>query len=125
MYDDIERLLDKISFKLKKIAKNMGLNWSDFAIFLCLFTLIFVLSGGLSVLINPDLNRLIAPQITGGQSPLEFSIFLVTNSLSFISVYLIYKATSKARPDISLATIGVILLVFMILISMFLLTLKT
>jgi len=122
MYRYLESKIERIKLKVKRSVKRISLTTS--IQYIVIFILIFILSGGVSLIVNPNLNAIITLQTTGGESPLEFTIFMIINIVAFLGIYIMYKAVKGINPDTGLAVIGTILLILSILISIYILSLK-
>jgi len=85
---------------------------------------VFVLSGGIALVVSPDLRALFTTQVTGGESPLEFTIFALLNAIAFLSLYGLYRAVGRPSPDVGTAAISLILLVASMAAMLYLLHLK-
>jgi hypothetical protein len=129
MYDKIDKMLGRvgrwINNKLyKSLSKSKLLRSNILAQLLILLIAIFLLSGGMALLVNPNLKAIIVPSIVGGESPLEFTIFFFINIIFFISLYLIYQGASKSILDTGMIVGGIILFIIVIVIDLFLLLIK-
>lgn len=85
---------------------------------------VFILSGGIALVVSPDLRALFTTQVTGGESPLEFTIFALLDVIAFLSLYGLYRAVGRPSPDVGTAAIGLILLVASVAAMLYLLHLK-
>lgn len=129
MYNKIDEALGRVSGWInnkiyKSLSRSKLLRSDTLPQFLIILITVFLLSGGMALLVNPNLQAIIVPSIVGGESPLEFTIFFFINLIFFVSLYLIYHGASKSILDTGMVIGGIILFIIIVVIDLFLLLLK-
>ncbi len=122
--DVISKLYSVVNRICSPLVKRRRLELKAVIIFSVVSLLIFILSGGIALVTNPDLKVIITPRISGGESPLEFTIFFILNYILFLSFYMIIKGVKKGKVDNALVAGGLALLFIVVVINWWLLLMK-
>lgn len=128
MYTLIEEIIKKINNKILKFFPSLKryttVDIYNFASIILVTILIFILSGGITLVINPNLRAFLTSGVSGSESPLEFTLFFSVNYISFLSLYMITRGFRRGKLDNMLIVVGIILFIITILINWFLLIIR-
>jgi|Deesub1362B_J571_1020462.scaffolds.fasta_scaffold00004_8 hypothetical protein len=129
MYKKVDKFISRVAYWLNKrvyrgLSKSKLLRANTLSQLIVIIITVFLLSGGIALLVNPNLQAVLVPSIVGGETPLEFTIFFFVNLMFFVSLYMIYSGASKSVFDTGLVLGGIILFIIIIVIDMFLLMAK-
>ena len=123
IFKTITGIEKETEFKIRKIKRKY--KFMTLENILVLFVLVifsFFISGGLSAIYTGTTGQLVMLGYSPSQTYTELVIYLIIHFAYIVSLYMVYNGLTRARIDISLVTIGVILLIVLIAVEWYIIS---